>query len=274
MEPINQAVEQLVSQVVEFLPRLITAIVVFILFLILAALLTRGLRRTLERRSVNNQVRVLLTRVTSWAVIITGVIVALQQVDFDVTAFLAGLGVVGFTIGFAVQDVSKNFIAGLLLLLSQPFSIEDNIKVGEFSGIVKMVDLRATEIRAIDGTTILIPNAQVFTSPITNYSRASFRRIELNIGVADTSDLEKVQQVTLEALNLIPSVSDAPKPSQVIFNEFGSFSINCIVYYWVDNARIGFLEAKDKGIRLLKEAYAQNEIELPYPIQTIHLANH
>ena len=273
MEPINQAFEQFVTRVIEFLPRLITSIVVFILFLILAALLTRGLRRALEKRVASRQLTTMLTKIILWAIIITGIIVALQQVDFDVTTFLAGLGVVGFTIGFAVQDVSKNFIAGLLLLLQQPFSIEEDIKIGEFTGTVKMVDLRATELRAYDGTTILIPNAQVFTSPIINYGRASHRRIELQIGVADTSDLEQVQRVTLQALNQIVSVAEAPTPPQVIFNEFGSFSINCTVYCWIDPTRIGVLAAKDQAVRLLKEAYAHNKIELPYPIQVVHLVN-
>lgn len=273
MEPINEAFAQLISELIQFLPRLVTSLVVFVLFLVLAALLTRGLRRALERRSASQQVTVILIKVTRWAVIIAGLVVALQQVDFEVTAFLAGLGVVGFTIGFAVQDVSKNFIAGLLLLLQQPFTIGEDIKVGEFIGTVKMVDLRATELRAYDGTTILIPNAQVFTSPLINYGRASYRRIELKIGVADSSDLAQVQKVTLEVLNQIPSVGEAPTAPQVAFNEFGPFSINGTVHYWIDPNQIGVLAATDQGIRLLKEAYARHGIELPYPTQVIQLAN-
>jgi len=271
MEPINQALDELLTKTITFIPRLVTALVVFVLFLVLAALLTRGLRRALEKRSSSKELTVLLPRLALWAIIALGIVVALQQIDFDVTAFLAGLGVIGFTIGFAVQDVSKNFIAGLLLLLQQPFEIDDTIQVGDFSGTVKTIDLRATELRAFDGKTILIPNAEVFTSAIINFGRFPQRRVELTVGVAYDSDLEKVQQVTLDTLKSIPTVSEAISPPQVIFNQFDNSSINCMVYYWIDTTKIGFLDAQDQGVRRLKRAYEQHGIQIPYPTQVIHL---
>lgn len=271
MEPINQALDELLTKTITFLPRLITALVVFVLFLILAVLLTRGVRRALEKRSASKELIMLLPRLTLWAIIALGIVVALQQINFDVTAFLAGLGVIGFTIGFAVQDVSKNFIAGLLLLLQQPFEINDIIQVGDFSGTVKTIDLRATELRAFDGKTILIPNADVFTSAIINFGRFPQRRVELTVGVAYDSDLEQVQQVTIEALKSIPSVQEAASPPQVVFNQFDNSSINCTVYYWIDTSKISFMDAQDQGVRLLKRAYEQHGINLPYPTQVIHL---
>ncbi len=271
MEPIQQAFDELFTKTITFIPRLITALVVFVLFLVLAALFKRGLRRALERRSADKELTVLLPRLALWAIIALGIVVSLQQVDFDVTAFLAGLGVIGFTVGFAIQDVSKNFIAGLLLLLQQPFEIDDVIQVGDFSGTVKTIDLRATELRALDGKTILIPNAEVFTSAIINFGRYPQRRVELTVGVAYESDLEKVKQVTLDTLKSIPSVSEASSPPQVIFNQFANAAINCTVYYWIDTTKIGFADAQDQGVRLLKRAYEQHGIELPYPTQVIHL---
>jgi len=271
MEPINQALDELLTKSITFIPRLITALVVFVVFLLFAALLKRALRRAMEKRSTSKELTVLLPKLALWAIIALGIVVSLQQVDFDVTAFLAGLGVIGFTIGFAVQDVSKNFIAGLLLLLQQPFAIDDAIQVGDFSGTVKSINLRATELRTVDGKTVLIPNADVFTSPIINYGRAGQRRIELAVGVAYDSDLEKVKQVTIEALKSIPGMGEAASAPQVIFNQFDNASINCMVYYWIDITKISILDARDQGVRLLKRAYEREGIELPYPTQVIHL---
>jgi len=98
--------------------------------------------------------------------LILGIIIALQQVNFNVTAFLTGVGILGFTVGFALQDVSKNFVAGLLLLLQQPFNIGETIQVAGYTGRVSAINMRATELGTHDGQIVLIPNATVFTSPI------------------------------------------------------------------------------------------------------------
>ena len=146
------------------------------------------------------ELTILIGTITRWTVIVLASVLSLEQVDFDLSAFLTGLGIVGFTIGFAIQDVSKNFVAGLLILLQQPFDLGDTIEVGAYSGVVLEVDLRATEIRTFDGRFVTIPNADVFTSPIVNFSRASRRRVNLEIGVDYDSDLAQVTQVTLEAV--------------------------------------------------------------------------
>jgi len=184
MEAFSTVLQELIIKILEFLPKAIIAMVIFIVALYLAGLITKLVRLALERRSTDNVVKMVVVKVTRWSIIVLGVFVALQQMGFDLSAFLVSLGVMGFTIGFALQDISKNFIAGLLILLQQPFDIGDAIKVDEFVGTVVNVDLRATEIRTFDGKIVLIPNADVYTSPITNYSRETNRRLELKLGVA------------------------------------------------------------------------------------------
>ena len=171
MDGINQSLEAMLAGIVASIPKIIAALVVFLAALLIAGLVRPGCARALKKRGADEQITILLGKLIRWGIIIMGTALALEQVDFDLTAFLAGLGIVGFTVGFAIQDVSKNFIAGLLLLLQQPFDLGDTIKVGEFTGEVQLVDLRATELRTLDGLYVLIPNADVFTSPITNISR-------------------------------------------------------------------------------------------------------
>jgi small conductance mechanosensitive channel len=158
--------QNLLTAVILFLPRIIAAIVVLIVSLLLAGLSSRLLRSALERRKFGREFTQFICEVTKWSVICLGIVVSLQQVDFDVTAFLTGVGILGFTVGFALQDVSKNFIAGLLLLLQQPFMIGETIQVTGYTGEVTAISMRATTLKMDDGQVVLIPNATVFTSPI------------------------------------------------------------------------------------------------------------
>ncbi len=131
----------------------------------------------------------------------------------------------GFSIGFALQDISKNFVAGMLLLIQQPFDIGNVIDVSGHTGTVLNVDLRATEIKTLDGKIVLIPNADVYSNPITNYSREDIRRLDLTIGVACDTDLELAREITLDTVAKIEGVLADPAP-QVGYHNFGASSID------------------------------------------------
>ena len=267
---LSQALEDLLSSLVLFLPNLVVSLVIFVLTLIGAGLVSKLLKKGLQRRHVSKETELFLAQIVRWTILVLGTVSALQQIDFDLTAFVAGLGIVGFTVGFALQDVSKNFVAGLLLLLQQPFCIGEAVKVSEFSGKVENITLRTTEIRTWDGVLVSIPNADVFTTPIINYSRTPRRRAELAAGVSYDSDLEFVRQTALKTVSEIPGVMADPAP-KVVYNNLGASTVDLTLYYWVDLSQAGFLDAKDAGITEIKEAFEQAGIEMPYPTQTLHV---
>ncbi len=120
---------------------LVSAAIIFLASLVLAAMARRAVRLAANRRKVMPQVGPLLTKLVYWGILILGLTVALQAVGINLTAVVAGLGIVGFTIGFALQDVSKNFISGILLLVSEPFKIGDLIEVSGYTGNVETIDL-------------------------------------------------------------------------------------------------------------------------------------
>ena len=271
MDLFSDSIQTFLEQMIFFLPKLIVALVVFILGLTAAGLATRAVKKTLKLRNVDHELSLLLVRLTRWIVLGVSTLVALQQVDFDLSGFLAGLGLIGFTIGFAVQDVSKNFIAGVLLLLQQPFDIGDAISVSGYDGTVTDIRLRDTELRTFDGLHVLIPNGDVYVSAITNYSRAHRRRITLDVGVGYGSDLDAVTRTFAEALKSVPGViTDDPAPS-IIFKSFGESSIDLTAYYWFDVAQTGSLAALDGGVKAIKSACESAGIEIPYPIRTVLL---
>ena len=268
METVSVIFQELIVKFLTLLPKAIVAMVILVIFIYLAGVISKAVRKALDKRGTDHEVKLVIIKITHWSGIILGVFVALQQIGFDVSAFLVSLGVVGFTIGFALQDISKNFVAGMLLLLQQPFDIGDAIETAGFSGTVVDVDLRATEIRTFDGKTVLIPNADVYTSAITNLSREANRRLDLTIGVAYDTDLESAREAALEAIASVAGVLMDPAP-QVVYNNFGSSSIDFTLYYWVDTQKNGVPEAQDAAVVAVNSAFAKKGIEIPYPVQTV-----
>lgn len=269
-QPLSSILEQLLVDFLSLLPSLIAALVVFVVGLYLASIVRRVVRRRLERRTKNPQPIILVSQLVYWLVVILVSAISLQMVGFNLTAFLAGLGIAGITIGFALQDVTKNFIAGLLMLIQQPFDIGETIEVGGYTGTVLAIDLRATQLRTSDGRLVLIPNGEVFVSPITNFSQAESRRIEISTGVAYESQPETVRQTALQAIEVIPGLISDPSPV-VRFTNFGSSTFDLTIHYWIDTSQTGVAAAKDAGLQAIKAAFEETRIDMPYPVQTVYL---
>ncbi len=273
MITVDQTLETITAEFMMLLPGLISGIVVFLVTLYLSAWIARAVAAAAERRQTDPELIVLLRRFTRWTVFIFGTLLALEQVNFDVTSLIAGLGIVGFTLGFALQDVAKNFVAGILLLLQQPFNIGDTIEVAGYTGSVLDIDLRTTEILATDGRNVAIPNGDVFVSPITNYSRTPRRRVQLRAGVAYDLDLAHVSEVALQALDAVPGILREPAP-EVAFDAFGGSAVEFTAYYWIDTEGVSMREsdvraAQDAGIKSIKAAFERESIEMPFPTMAI-----
>jgi len=267
---ITTILQQLLVDFLTLLPQLIAALVVFAVGLYLASIVRRLVRRGLERRTKNPQPITLLSQIAYWLVVILVAAISLQMVGFNLTAFLAGLGIAGITIGFALQDVSKNFIAGLLMLIQQPFDIGEFIEVDGYAGKVEAIDLRVTQIRTADGKLVLIPNGEVMISPITNFSQAESRRVAISTGVAYESDPESVRQTALEAIAAVEGLQSDPTPA-VLFENFGSPTLDLTIYFWIDTSLTNVARAKDAGLKAIKGAFDQAQIDMPLPAQTVYL---
>ena len=258
-----------IENFIKGVPNLLTALLILIGSLYLARVLSRIFRRVLKKRDAPEGVTQLLGQLTYGAVVVFGVITAMQRF-FDVTAFLAGLGILGFTVGFALQDVMKNFAAGVILLIQQPFHIDEFIGVAGFDGQVLEIDLRATEMRALDGRMISIPNAEVLAHPIINYTRAERRRIELSVGVGYDTDTEAARNVVLDVLQNVPGFMAEPAP-MIGFSNFGDSALELNTYFWVDASLTNPIAAKDAAFTLIKNALDKEGIDIPFPIRTVYM---
>lgn len=253
------------------IPNLLTALAILVASLYLARVLSRLVKRVLEARKAPEGVSQLLSELTRVSVIAIGGITALQRF-FDVTAFLAGLGIIGFTVGFALQDVMKNFAAGIILLIQQPFHVDEVIGTAGFDGTVLRIDLRSTELKALDGRIVNIPNADILAHPIVNYTRAERRRVELPVGVGYKANPETVRRVVLEAIQDVPGFVTEPPPL-VGFSNFGDSALELNIYFWIDTARTNPIAARDAALSLVKDTLDKKKISIASPVQTMYLSS-
>ena len=260
--------ETLRDVLLSFLLNLLAALVILVIAVYLARFLSSIVRRLLDHRKIPLGVIQLFSQLTYWMIIVSGVILALQQF-FNITAFLAGLGIAGLTVGLALQDVMKNFVAGVILLVQQPFHVGETIGVKGFDGTITAIDLRATEMRASDGRLIILPNSDVLVNPIINYSRTSQRQAELSLNLPLTCELETVKQILLNAGKDIEGFLYKPEPAVVLVNLTNS-AIQVNLSFWVDVKKNDVGRVREAVLLKIKAAFSEEGIEIPHPIQAVY----
>ena len=262
--------QQFVESLVFFIPKLITALVIFVAAVILGGLASRSVRRAARPKVTDPGTLRLLGRLARWTVIVVGTLAALDQVDFDVTSFVAGLGIAGFTLGFALQDIARNFVAGILLLIRQPFNIGESVKIGGYAGTVMDVSTRDTVIKTWDGEKVIIPNSDVFTQAITNYSDLPLRRRTIRIGLGYDEDVGRAVRAFMKAIRGVEGVLADPQPT-VLVEELGDSALMLAARFWVDQGTHSLFEVHSAAVQAIKETAAAGGIDLPYPTQTVRL---
>ena len=212
----------------------------------------------------HEEILILVGRATYAAVLAVGLTIGLKVGGIDLTVIIAA---VGFGIGFALQDILMNFIAGVIILASRQFAIGDFIEVNGTLGKVKEIQSRATILQALDGTKVIVPNADLFTNQVTSYTTNPFRRIEVPVGVEYRTDLKKATNVMLAVLHAHPRIMKQPAPA-VILDEFADSSINFKVRFWVES-KDKWINIKSEVIEQVKSALDEAGISIPFPIRTL-----
>ncbi|MCR9160188.1 MAG: mechanosensitive ion channel family protein [Nannocystaceae bacterium] len=274
-EPVSAIWDKLQSwgaTALEMLPNLGVALVIVVLSVMLSKAVARWACRGLKRTDLSPQLRELITSVTRLALIVLGLVLALNALALDkaVATALAGVGVVGLALGFAFQDIAANFMAGVIMSVKQPFAVGDTIATNSFVGTVEHVGLRATSLRKFTGELVLIPNRKIFAESLTNNSEAQFRRIDVPVGVSYADDLDLAEQTAMDAVSTLDDCA-SEKPVQVFFQGFGGSSIDLEVRFWVPyGADPGsYLRGKSEAIKAIKKAFDEAGLSIPFPIRTL-----
>ncbi|CAN5233042.1 hypothetical protein BH09BAC1_BH09BAC1_12590 [soil metagenome] len=268
---VTDKVNEWIRGTIQSLPNLAVALVVVVAFYFLAKFFRWGIKKVFHREHTNLAVLNLAATAIFIITFMAGVFIALGVLNLDktVTSLLAGAGIIGLALGFAFQDTAANFLSGFIMAFRKPLMIGDHVESNDYSGIVIGINLRTTILRTFQGQEVMIPNKDVFNKPIVNYTKGNERRVDLIVGVSYGDDLDKVENVVLEAVKDLPGI-DQSKDVRLEYTEFADSSINFRLCFWLDDIQQkGFYQTRSKAIKAIKSAFDANDITIPFPIRTL-----
>jgi len=224
----------LIANFSQRLPYMAVALLVFILFYITGVVLRRLAARFTLRTRRHRSVGIVLGRLGQGVLVLLGLLIALVIAvpGFTPGQLVSVLGLSSVAIGFAFRDILQNFLSGILLLLSEPFRIGDQIKSGDFEGTVENIETRATSIVTYDGRRIVMPNSTLFVNPVTVNTANEKRRLEYDIKLPKDSDVQKMRQVILRAVTPLPHVLEDPSPD-VLLVGFTDNDVTLRLRWWI-----------------------------------------
>jgi small-conductance mechanosensitive channel len=205
-------------------------------------------------------------------VISLGILLALTIAvpSFEPAELIGLLGISSVAIGFAFRDILENFLAGLLILLTDPFKINDQIVVDGYEGTVEDIQMRATYVRTYDNRLVVIPNAKLFTGTVTVNTAYAHRRSEYDVGIGYESDIAAAQELMLRVMKNIEGVQTEPEPDAIMM-EMGDSAIVIRVRWWTDARITDVLRVQDQVLRGIKDELTQQGFNIPFPIRTVYL---
>ena len=270
-QTIMTSANHLLQQMISRIPYLIVASLVFVIFWVLSIFFKKAVTRILGSRKHHQNLVTVFRRVGSALILFLGFMVAMiiAVPSFTPGKLIGALGIGSVAIGFAFKDIFQNLLSGILLLLSEPFRIGDQIISGNFEGTVEDIQIRATTIRTYDGRKVVIPNSQLYTSTMTVNTAYSQRRLEFDVGIGYENNIIDAQQVILSVLKAAPTVSKLAEPS-VIATALADSSVVLRVRWFIDDGtQTNRVASINEVIILVKEALEEANISIPFPVTTL-----
>lgn len=249
---------------------ILTAIFIVVVAKIASIIIGRSLDRILAARDVDKGLRFAAGKITRYVIVVVGLFVAIGTLGIDTSALMGVAAILLVGIGFGLQKLAENFISGLLVLIERPVRKGDFIDAGGVLGVVDDIGLRATRVTSRDGVQVILPNSQIMSNTVINYSQPTHeRRFQVDIGVAYGTDLEFASKIILEVAKAEPKVLATPAP-EVRHMGFGESSIHLILLIWIAEAKEDLIV----GSRLrfaLDKAFREHKITMPFPQRDVHM---
>ncbi len=260
----SAAARQVAAQLPQRGPELVVALLLLVLFYVLALAASRGSRHVLGRMSPDSDVGHVVGRVAYWAILGTGLLVALTVAGFPMGALLTGFGIIGAALAIALRDIIANLAAGLFLLAKRPFRIGDVIVVGTNEGRVTDLTIRNTVVEAPDGRMVFLPNSTVLNSVVTNSSAVLRRRVLVEVDVSRSGDPSAAALVISGALSGIKGAFADP-PAEAPAIALAAESVRLSGRVWVDTSATSFIAARSDAIEAVSRALSEAGIDLVSP---------
>lgn len=250
------------------------SVVKFIVILVIAAIVARVAARVAvkalesSRLHLSSLLRDFISNTIRKVVFLVGLMMALGELGVEVGPLIAGLGVAGFVIGFALQDSLANFAAGVMILLYRPYDIGDYVTVAGESGSVTSMSLVSTVLKTPDNQVLTIPNGKIWGDTIRNVTASETRRIDLVFGIGYGDDMDAAKTALLAILDEHPLVLKDPAP-QVEVSELADSSVNFVVRPWVKTS--DYWATRFEITKTVKERFDAAGISIPFPQRDVHV---
>lgn len=225
----------------------------------------------LVRANVEASSRASIGTITRYVILLIGSIFIVQSAGIDLSALSLLAGALGVGIGFGLQNITDNFISGLIILFEKPIKVGDRIEVGDVDGDVISISVRATTIQTNDNISMIIPNSEFISQKVINWSHNDRNiRYRIPIGVSYKEDPEQVKKLLLDVADKNKNVLQKPEPV-VFFDEFADSSINFTLAIWTANYTDRPRLLKSEILFEVFRVFRENEIEIPFPQRDIHI---
>lgn len=247
-----------------------------ILLLVLLYYVTAKLNKIVVYKLLANSkielgVRVAVGTIFRYVILTVGFIIILQTVGINLSSITILLGALGVGIGFGLQNITNNFVSGLIILFERPIKVGDRIEVTGITGDVINISMRATTIVTNDNISIIVPNSEFISSTVINWSHSD-RKVRFNfpVGVSYKEDPENIKQILLDVANTNPGVLREPKPD-VLFTEYGDSSLVFDLRVWTDQyiTKPGVL--KSQLYFEIFKSFKEKGVEIPFPQRDLHI---
>lgn len=266
-----EKIQAMSGSLIVMLPNIVLAVIVFFLFFFAARAFKLVVRRLTRRHRQARNLGMVLGRLSQGVIILLGLFVALAIVlpSFKPGDLVQLLGISGVAVGFAFRDILQNFLAGILILLTEPFQINDQIVFKNFEGTVEEIQTRATTIKTYDGRRVVIPNSELFTNSLMVNTAFENRRLEYDVGIGYGDDIDRAKELILEAIASVDKVLKQPPPEALVM-ELAESTVNIRARWWISPPRrADALDSRDQVLSAIKKKLTANGIDLPFPTQQI-----
>lgn len=236
---------------------------------ILSMLLGRVTRRAVDmNKKCSDLLRDFLVNIVRKAVFIIGIVVALGRLGVNIGPLVAGIGAIGFIVGFALQGTLGNFAAGLMILTHHPYDIGDVVQTAGITGFVQSMNLNTTTIKTFDNQVVVVPNGSIWGDNIINVTGSDTRRVDMIFGIGYADDMAKAQAIMEQILSSHPLILAEPAPN-VKVHELGDSSVNFICRPWTKTS--DYWTVYWDVTRAVKERFDAEGVSIPFPQRDVHL---
>lgn len=251
-----------------FAVNVVIALLIFFGGRIVAKMLVGALHKVMQRNGVDQILETFVCNLAFWILMVFVIIATINQIGIQTTSLIAIMGAAGLAIGLALQGSLSNFAAGVLIVIFRPYRVGDFVEAAGVSGVVEEVQILTTMMRTTDNKKIIVPNGEIMSSIITNYSANDTRRVDMTIGVSYEDDLDKVRS-TLEELVAADERVLAEPACLIAVSALADSSVNFIVRPWVRTEN--YWPVMYSLTEAIKKRFDQDGISFPFPQRDVHL---